>query len=568
MTPRMQSDPSDLWISRLDGYPIAQLRRVLWIACLAVAALSAFFTRNTIAGDGLSYIDIAELYWRGEAKAALVSHWSPLYSWLLGGLMKLFHPSASSEYAVVHFLNFLIFCAALVSFEFLLRDVYSYVKRDRSPAGGTLPEWVWYVIGYSLFLWVSTGMLTVAQVSPDLLVSCFVYNAARLLVRIRAADDRLRTFATLGAVVGVGYLAKGYFIVMSLVIIGVAALLPRWASRRVTGCVVALVALALIAGPYIAALSIKYGRLTASDSGKLNYLFQVNKLPWYISQTPGAPTGRHPLHQIFTSPAVYEFATPIAGHYPLWFDPGYWVEGIEPHLDLKAQARLEIRSAWQYFEIIWGLGGVLAPITMLYLYAGGGRAALRRILAEWFLFVPALIALAIFGGLVVEARYIAPHMLLLWIALLVGIRLPATDTGYKLAAFSAVIIAAFLAGRIAHVTFVYAHEAMSGNVPAQQADALHRAGVAAGSDVAIINIDNYFPWARTAGVRIISEISPAQTDTLWASDRAVRRQVYNAIQRAGGAAAIAPSVPVPCRSDGWEPAGNTGLWVLRLSAVH
>ena len=55
----------------------------------------------------------------------------------------------------------------------------------------------------------------------------------------------------------------------------------------------------------------------------------VNGVPWYHWQ--GGPPGNgapvHPTRQVATNPDIFEFAAPIAGTYPPWYDPTYWDEG-------------------------------------------------------------------------------------------------------------------------------------------------------------------------------------------------------------------------------------------------
>jgi hypothetical protein len=55
---------------------------------------------------------------------------------------------------------------------------------------------------------------------------------------------------------------------------------------------------------------------------------------------PGHADAQHPTRQIYGGPAVYEFATPIAGTYPVWYDPSYWYAGLDssmhPMREVKA----------------------------------------------------------------------------------------------------------------------------------------------------------------------------------------------------------------------------------------
>ena len=44
-----------------------------------------------------------------------------------------------------------------------------------------------------------------------------------------------------------------------------------------------------------------------------------------ISKTYGAAGGHfvHPVRKLFDAPPIYEFATPLKGTSPVWYDPSY-----------------------------------------------------------------------------------------------------------------------------------------------------------------------------------------------------------------------------------------------------
>jgi len=128
--------------------------------------------------DGVSYIDIAAAYARGDWAHALNAYWSPLYSWLLALAFRLLRPSAAAEFPVVHLVNLLIFVAALGCFDYLWREWMEDHHARTAAAGRTgwisLPPWALLAIGYSLFTWSSISWISVQTMSPDLLVAALV----------------------------------------------------------------------------------------------------------------------------------------------------------------------------------------------------------------------------------------------------------------------------------------------------------------------------------------------------------------------------------------------------------
>ena len=104
-------------------------------------------------------------------------------------------------------------------------------------------------------------------------------------------------------------------------------------------------------------LSFAKGRPTFGDSGKINYLMNVGTTQFF---TPHEPDAKHPVHQLSALPHAYEYGSPIAGTYPLWYDPSYWHEGIRPHIDFERQIRTMLLAgaecACDCFQPVYGTG--------------------------------------------------------------------------------------------------------------------------------------------------------------------------------------------------------------------
>ena len=69
-----------------------RLKAVFRLLAVTMAALQAWrgFSVNP---DGVSYLDIADAYLRGDWHAAVSTYWSPLYSWLLAAGLAVFRPA-------------------------------------------------------------------------------------------------------------------------------------------------------------------------------------------------------------------------------------------------------------------------------------------------------------------------------------------------------------------------------------------------------------------------------------------------------------------------------------------
>jgi len=172
----------------------------------------------------------------------------------------------------------------------------------------------------SLYM-ASLFLITVFRVTPDMCVAACVYLASGLLCRLRRGTATRWTFVLLGAVLGFGYLAKAIMLPLAFVFFAIAmfSLGSIWkAIPRVS--ISALIFLS-VACPFVVALPRSQGRLTFGDAGKWNYVVSIDGVEPYF---PKSSTLRHPVSKIFDAPAANEFAKPIGGTYPLWYDPPCW----------------------------------------------------------------------------------------------------------------------------------------------------------------------------------------------------------------------------------------------------
>ena len=83
-----------------------------------LGAYQAVIMRQWMSPDGVAYLDMGDRIWNEGWFAAANGYWSPLYPALLGGLLKLFHPSMYHEFAMVHVVNVGICALTVCAFQF------------------------------------------------------------------------------------------------------------------------------------------------------------------------------------------------------------------------------------------------------------------------------------------------------------------------------------------------------------------------------------------------------------------------------------------------------------------
>jgi len=544
---------------------IRRLRILFWCAAIGLGLAETWAMRHTMASDGVSYLDMGDAYWRGDWHMAINTQWSPMYSWFLGGALKALKPSPYWEFPVVHAVNLAIFLAALGSFEFLLRSLIDYQRKaSKSLEMGSarLPEWAWCSIGYTLFLWTSFCLITLGSVSPDMLVAAFVYLAAGVLLRIRAGSTGWVTFVLLGVVLGFGYLAKAIMFPLSLVFLGVTLLSAGGWRKGMPRVLVAGAAFLAVAGPFIVALSMAMGRPTFGESGRLNYLSFVDRADFV---TLPANTYKHPVTRIHETPNVYEFAHPIKGTYPLWYDLAYWSEGPKAHFDLKGQIRVLKLTGISYYNLLFlSEAGLVSGLIVLFSVSSlGFRSLLRSVSEGWYLMVPAAAGLGAFLLVHVEGRYIGPYVLLLWLGVLCGVRTKSEGESRRLIAGVVLAIAVTMGAPVFSTTvFDWAEQRHKGPVDWEVARALKQIGIQEGDKVAYLRRSPWgdFFWARLARIQIIAEVPPGEFDKYWAAPPPVQTEVIQALAKTGAKAVISAAMP-PCASASvWQRLGNTDYY--------
>ncbi len=276
---------------------LVRLRLLLRVFAVALAALQAWNGRFLLNPDGVSYLDIADAYLRADWHNAVSTYWSPLYSWLLSGALVL-HPLPAWENAAVKLVNFVVFLGALAAFERLLRELTRQrpARAGAAEESASLPRGVSLLVGYALFLGSSCVLTSVAYVSPDLLVSAFVYLLAAETMRAgRAGTTPVRSL-TFGLLLGLGCLAKAVLLPVGLVFLAASAFRTGSFRKAVVHVTAAAAVLLIVFGGFVAAMSAKAGRFTLGDVSRLNYLWIVNGVPdhGWLTDDPRLARARPP----------------------------------------------------------------------------------------------------------------------------------------------------------------------------------------------------------------------------------------------------------------------------------
>jgi hypothetical protein len=536
----------------------------------------AAISKHSMNADGISYLDIGDAFFRTDWELAINPVWPPLYAWLLGLVNALFRPSMAWEFPAVHILNFVIYLAALGSFIYLWHGLRKSVICKIDGEWLSMPDWHWWALGYTLFIWTSLSLIQIWAVTPDMLTAVFLYLSAGLIVRMRITNPGWGAYAVLGVLLGLGYLAKAFMFSMAFIFLALSLLTAPVTKKTLLKTGLAFCVFIAVSLPFILLISQKAGKLTIGESGTVTYLRYVGGIPfphWQGDLERGiVPT--HPSRLLLDDPPVYEFGEPIGGTYPISTDPSYWYAGIETPFNLGSQIARIVDGGIYYLDLfIIRHGFFTACILLLVILAIQQRTISIAQWRNWLLILPAAAGFGLYALVLVADRYIGIFVLLFWSVVLANIRLPANRTNeslIKILSTTAVLglLAVILLfnlegmGRLnpapGPATTI---QAAPPDWPGVVAQELQQYGIQPLDQVAVIGYAYDSFWARLARVTIVAEMLAEDADEFWVGDEAMQSRVVQAFARSGAKAIVAEYVPSYAQLNGWHQVEDSNYYI-------
>jgi hypothetical protein len=555
----------------------------LRILAVSIGALQGYAHRFTVYDDdAISYLDIAQAYLRGDWVNALNGYWSPLYSWLLAATLAIFRPVPNWEFALLKVVNFATFLFLIIGFEYFLKTIVNlHETRWRSgafansytPSSSTIKLTL-----YAAFISFNLSLGGVYQDTPDLILSAFMLFASAFLIKISTGEDKPVNLAMMSTLLAMAYFSKAVALPISLSYFLVAAISAPSLKVAIKRAAFSLGVFFLIAGPYIAVLSYHLGHLTFSETGKIAYCEAVSRSVPFLHPllgkelAPGCHHLIHPSRVIFDEPRVFEFAEPVKGSFPIWYDPSYWYAGCEVKFTPLSQFVSMFASAYIYVKLFFG-PLILAWLTMIAWSRQKGLS-FRLLWQNKIVMIPATVALLLYlVGVNLNQvypyafRYLPAFFLQMLAGLLLSLRLKDTPRSKH------AVIAALL---VANILFFVPlgeqiisdwHLLLSNpvNVHWQVARDLEKLGIKHGDRVADLDPLRQYYWAYLAKVKIVAEILDADSFFKNYPDRA--QSVFAVLKKYGVKAVVmVPGKPLPiaARNSGWQRIGECDCYVYLI----
>ncbi len=263
---------------------------------------------------------------------------------------------------------------------------------------------------------------------------------------------------------------------------------------------------------------------------------------------------------------MFEFATPIAGTYPPAFDEPYWMEGVRLRLNLRGPLVIFRQSFGTFFQI-WQIQVEYAVLLMALFIAAASRAAWWDLFRQQaYLWLPPLVACASYTIVLIEFRYVAPFILLLWLAAISSFLFLRPEVPQRF--LLAVILAAFCVTGLKIAKFavsdILAIRANHENVDWQVAQGLRNLGVQPGDSVAGLSRVAESQWARLAHVKIVAEIPLGDENIYWAANRETKQRVFSLLAGTGAKIVITKNPPPSARNEAWIRIGETSFYAHPL----
>jgi len=233
--------------------------RTIWLGFASAIIFQLFLlivvgwhNRQMINYDAIFYMRTASYYANLQFDLAVNGYWGPLFSWLMVPLLSIFENPIDAARLVM----------ALSAVIFLIGSISVFKSFDIHPAGKILSAWITAV---------SSAAWTV-KMTPDLLLGGLLCLAVGQMASSKWIAQRAVQVAT-GVLWGLAYFAKPVAFPLALVTSSVIAALwaighehkkTIWRSLAVT-----LIAFLSITSVWVLILSVKYGGVVISTSGKI-----------------------------------------------------------------------------------------------------------------------------------------------------------------------------------------------------------------------------------------------------------------------------------------------------------
>jgi hypothetical protein len=263
-------------------------------------------------------------------------------------------------------------------------------------------------------------------------------------------------------------------------------------------------------------------------------------------------------------PEVYEFGAPVAGTYPVWYDPTYWWAGV----DTRMRPSREIaRLLWSMEDLglylVMPAGMLMAAVLGIFLLSDRIGNVWRQLIGFLPILAPAIALVTMYALLNWWPRYVFWAFLVGLCALVASSSISAEAQRVRAFRAATVILGVLLVAVLLQDAKILRWQRGIWLQLVEEAEQLRAMGLEPGNRVALIGDGSVEEiWARLDGVKIVAEV-PHTLETgdsdaaFWNSSLEIDQAVLNTLQSTGAKAVVA-DLPPKVLPPGWAPIGHTG----------
>ena len=210
----------------------------------------------------------------------------------------------------------------------------------------------------------------------------------------------------------------------------------------------------------------------------------------------------------------------------------------------------------------------VAGWLVLGLFAGSWKRTWERLATLWFIWLPPLAALSLYSLVLVEPRYAAVWVTIIWMVLFAAVEWPRMERARSLGA--AVVLAISITSGIAVIKggFDNLAECMrrDSNVQFEIGQSLLKMGLVPRDQLAFVGHTTVADhWAQLSHLRVTGDIPAEAMYSYWTASPEKRNEIAEQF-RAHGIKALILSGP-PLVPSKWQAVGSTGYYVEFLDGT-
>jgi len=251
----------------------------------------------------------------------------------------------------------------------------------------------------------------------------------------------------------------------------------------------------------------------------------------------------------------------------MWYDQSYWKDGIQVQFHLINELKILRQSVGTFFLILLTQLEYVVALAVLLFCNLRPREWIAATWRQWFLWFPPAAACLGFASVLVEGRYVASFLVILWVAAFASSLRSASIASRGVAA--AVVLAAVLVTGLKTLKYSVSDALAIPKQVNENWEAAHKLkelGIGPGDQVALIGIIAEQHFMRLAKVKAVAELSYRDEEKFWTGDASLQDSVFTAFAATGSRIVVATHAPVTAVKEGWIRLGNTDYYARSLLA--